>query len=495
MAQIALSNVINISLSALPQGLTKYKTNNIALFSNETRTSVDSYIVAVSAADVEAAYGTNSLTAKMARALFTPAFNLRTGEGSLFVFPYTATNAVAESQTTAAINATAITAFKLVSSGDLTIGIDGTDYTLTGLDFTAITGVADIVKVIVNSGIDCNVEVADTNKIKFTSRRYGAASEIVLKATTGGSGTDIYGSSYLSGASATTVQGADATGTTLAEAVAEAEQQAFFGGVLTTQFCEDTLVLANATAIQAKDHIYYESIQSLKDIASLGANIKAAGDGKTRTLAYSYAGADGSKQAIATYATIASSTNYTGVDTCLTMNLKTLTGILPDLNLNQTYVSQAKTNGVDVYGSLEGLGVVLSNNNNGYTDDITGQLWLKKDLEVSGFNYLRKTNTKIPQTESGMTGLKNAYETSLQQGVRNGFIGVGIGWGDDTPVPFGNPDDFRRNILEKGYYIYSLPISQQSSADREERKAPLIQIAIKTAGAIHSSNVIVNIAA
>ena len=492
MAQIALSNVINISLSSLPQGLTKYKTNNIALFSNEASTSVDPYIVAVSAADVEAAYGTNSLTAKMARALFTPAFNLRTGEGSLFVFPYTAANAVAESQTTVAITSTIITALKLVSAGDLTIGIDGTDYTLTALNFTAIEDVDDVVKVIKNANIDCDVEVVDTNKIKFTSRRFGAASEIALKATTDGTGTDIYGSSYLNGANATTVNGADATGTTLAEAVADAEQLAFFGGVLTTQYCEDTLILANSTAIQGKDHIYYEAIASLKDIASLGASVKAAGNGKTRLLAYSSGDA---KQAIATYATIASSTNYTGVDTCLTMNLKTLTGILPDLNLNQTYVNQAQTNGVDIYGSLEGLGVVFSNNNNGYTDDKTGELWLKKDLEVTGFNYLRKTNTKIPQTEAGMTGLKNAYETSLSQGVRNGFIGTGIGWGDDVAIPFGNPEDFRRNILEKGYYIYSLPVALQSQADREARKAPLIQIAVRTAGAIHSSNVIVNILA
>ena len=494
MAQIGLGNVINISLSALPQGLTKYKTNNIALFSNETPNSVDPYVVAISAADVEAVYGSNSLTAKMARAIFTPAFNLRTGEGSLYVFPYSATNAVAESQKTVAIDTTKITAFKLISNGDLTIGIDGTDYTLTALDFSKIATVADIVKVIKNSNIDCNVEVVDTNKIQFTSRRYGADSEIVLKSTTGGSGTDIYGSSYLNGASATTVQGANATGTTLADAVTDAEQQAFFGGILTTQFCENSLVLANGTAIQAKDHIYYEATQSLKNMAVLGASIKSAGDGKTRLLAYSN-GAEGSKQAIATYATIASSTNYTGTDTCLTMNLKTLTGILPDLNLNQTYVNSAKTNGVDICGSLEGLGVVFSNNNNGYTDDITGRLWLKKDLEVNGFNYLRKTNTKIPQTEAGMTGLKNAYEQSLIQGVTNGYIGTGVGWGDDTPIPFGNPEDFRRNILEKGYYIYSLPISQQSSADREERKAPLIQIAIKSAGSIHSSNVIVNIAA
>lgn len=495
MAQIALSNVINISLSALPQGLTKYRTNNIALFSNESTSSIEPYIAAVSAADVEQAYGTNSLTAKMARALFTPAFNLRTGEGTLFVFHYNGVNAVAESQTTPAINATAITAFKLVSSGDLTIAIDGTDYALSGLDFTHILDVNDIVKILNNQGLDCNIEVVDTNKIRFTSRRYGADSVITLKSTTGGAGTDIYGSSYLNGASATTVDGADASGTTLADAVAAAEQQAFFGGVLTTQYCENSLILANGTAIQAKDHIYYEAVQSLKNMSVLGASIKSAGDGKTRLLAYSYGGAVGSKQAIATYATMASSTNYNGADTCLTMNLKTLTGILPDLNLNQTYVTQAKSNGVDVYGSLEGLGVVFSNNNNGYTDDITGQLWLKKDLEVQGFNYLRKTNTKIPQTESGMAGLKNAYEVSLQQGVANGFIGAGVGWGDDVAVPFGNPEDFRRNILEKGYYIYSLPISQQSSADREERKAPVIQIAVKTAGAIHSSNVIVNISA
>ena len=494
MTQIALGNVINISLSALPQGLSKYKTNNIALFSNEPTTSIDPYLVAISSADVEAVYGTNSLTSKMARALFTPAFNLRTGEGSLFVFNYNGTNAVAENQTTVAITSTKITALKLVTNGSLTIGVDGTDYTLSGLNLSGIEDVKDVVTVLKNTNVDCDIEVVDTNKIKFSSRRYGADSELVLKATAGAS-TDLYGATYLDGVNATTVQGADATGTTLAEAVAEAEEMAFFGGVLTTQFCENSLILANSTAIQGKDHIYYEGMQSLKNIAELGANIKSAGNGKTRTLAYSYAGANGSKQAIATYSTIASSTNYTGVDTCLTMNLKTLTGILPDLNLNQTYVNSAKTNGVDIYGSLEGLGVVLSNNNNGYTDDATGQLWLKKDLEVVGFNYLRKTNTKIPQTEAGMTGLKNAYETSLAQGVRNGYIGTGVGWSDETPIPFGNPEDFKRNILEKGYYIYSLPISQQSQADREERKAPLIQIAVKTAGAIHSSDVIVNISA
>ena len=491
MAEIDLGNVINISLSALPQGLTRYKTNNIALFSNET-TTASSFITATSYNDVVKYYGSSSLTAKMAKAIFTPSNNLRAGEGSLFVFNYGGVDATNASTTTGAISATKITALKTISgTADLTITLNGTDKVLSGMNFSNITTVQDIVDILNAQGLDCDIAVTDTNKIIFKTRMIGTDGSIALKATTGGSGTDIYGSSYLNGGSTTDVAGANASGTTLAAAVTDAEQNAFFGGVLTTQVCDNATVLANSTAIQATDHIYYEAITSLDNIAILGATVKSAGNGKTRLLAYTSNGNEGAKVAIATYATIASSTNYTGSDTCITMNLKTLTGVAPDLNLNQTYINAAASNGVDVYGSIEGLGCVLSNDNNGYTDDITGQLWIKKDLEVAGFNYLRKTNTKIPQTEAGMVGLKSAYQTVLDAGVRNGFIGTGIGWSDQTPIPFGNPEDFKRNVEELGYYIYSLPISQQSQEDRETRKAPVVQIAIKSAGAIHKSDVTV----
>jgi len=46
-------------------------------------------------------------------------------------------------------------------------------------------------------------------------------------------------------------------------------------------------------------------------------------------------------------------------------------------------------------------------------------------------------------------------------------------------------------ITQKGYYTYSIPIAQQAQTDRELRKAPLVQIAVKRAGAIHSSDVLV----
>ena len=128
--------------------------------------------------------------------------------------------------------------------------------------------------------------------------------------------------------------------------------------------------------------------------------------------------------------------------------------------------------------------------NNGYTDDIENQLWFKKTIEIAGFNYLRQTNTKIPQTEQGMTGLKNAYAQICEQGIKNGMIGAGA-W--NTAVPFGDPETFKRNIAEKGYYVYSMPIVEQSQAEREARKAPVCQIAIKLSGAFHFSEVIITV--
>lgn len=488
--QIALSNTINVTLGKAPSGLGEYSTNSIVLLSNESPLSSEPYIWAVSAQDVVNEYGSNSLTAKMARALFTPAFNLRTGGGQVLVYPYNGVNATACKAVSAAVTDTVLTAFKLVSSGSLKITLDGTTYEITEMDFTAVKSVNDIVKVLNAQGLDCDISVVNTNQIQFQSRRYGATdSTITFSAAS--TGTDIGGSSYLNTTSSATITaGTNASGTTVAEAIAEVDEVAYVGGVLTTQFCENTAILANATALQGLDHVYFEVTQSLKNIGVLGASIKSATDTKTRLMAYSYTGAEGAKCAIATYATVACSTNYSGSSTVLTMNLKELNGVLADLNLNQTYYTQAKQNGVDIYGNTEGLSCVYSFDNGAYTDEVTGELWLKKALEVSGFNYLRKTNTKIPQTEAGMVGLKNAYESRCIQGVRNGLIAPGA-WNDS--IPFGNPEDFLRNIEEKGYYIYSVPVAEQNQAEREQRIAPIIQIAIKLAGAFHSSNVIVNV--
>ena len=491
MQTVPLSYTINVSVSTTPSGLGEYNTNSVCLFTNESPLSIKPYIWAVNAQDVINEYGSSSLTAKMAQALFTPVPNLRTGNGQVLVFPYAGVNATSGKTVSVAISSTVITALKLVSSGKLTVTIDGTDATISGMDFTKISTVNDVVAILANQGLDCNISVVDTNKIQFESRKYGADSTVALKATSSGTGTDLYGSSYLDGANQVITDGVSESGTSLADAIAQAEEIGYFGGILTTQKLSNNGIVAVATAVQGKDHIYYEAIQSLSNIATLGGVIKGASDTKTRLLAKTDEGSDVSKVAVATYATIAQSTNYSGSGTALTMNLKELTGVLPDYNMNSTYYNIAKTNGVDIYASTEGLSCVYSFDNGYYTDDATNLLWLKKALEVSGFNYLRKTNTKIPQTEVGMAGLKQAYETRCIQGVANGVIGTGLKWNDS--IPFGDPESFQRNIEERGYYIYSQPIAQQNQAEREGRIAPVVQIAIKLSGAIHSSNVIVQV--
>ena len=481
--QVPLNYTINVSLSATPTGLADFNTNSIAIFTNETAGFSESYQAYISPDGVKNDFGSSSLTYKMASALFTPVPNFRTGGGYLYIFPFSGEDATAATFTTPALTSN-VTAFQSVTDGELEVTIDGEDYTLENLDFSNVKNVSDIANVIKNRNLDVNIKV-ESGAIVFTSRRLGTVSEVTVNTITSPTGTDISGAGYLNASGGTADTGIDASGQTLSDAVTEALKEVYFGGVLTTQYVDDTTLLANSTAIQSLDCDYFEVIPSLVDISGVGADIKAAGNGKTRTLAYSLAD---NKVAIATYATIAKSVNYNGSNTANTMNLKTLTGVLPDGNLSDSYVLAAKNSGVDIYANTGGISVVYSNDNNGYTDDIENQLWFKKAVEVAGFNYLRQTNTKIPQTEAGMAGLKNAYAQICEKGIKNGVIGAGK-W--NTAIPFGDPEDFQRNINEKGYYIYSLPIVEQSQTDREARKAPVVQIAIKMSGAFHSSEVII----
>lgn len=486
--QVPPSYTVNVSIAATPSGLADYNTNSVAIFTNDPVSFSESYRAYMTPAPVSTDVGSDSLTYAMSNALFTPVPNFRTGGGYLYIFPFKGVNATAGTLTTGDIAAN-ITNFQSVTNGVLNLTIDGTATQIEGLDFSSVKTLEDIVTVLQNQNLDVYIEATET-AIKFTSKRFGTDSSVTIATASDAEGAiDLYGSTYFDGASATPTTGTNASGQTLAEAVQAAQQQVYFGGVLTTQYCDNATVQANATAIQALDCDYFEAMTSMKNIAELGADIKAAGLGKTRLLEMSNS-AEEAKIAIATYATIAKSVNWSGSNTANTMNLKTLTGCLPDNGLSDTYVLSAQTNGVDIYANTGGLSVVYSNDNNGFTDDIEFQLWFKKAIEVAGFNYLRQTNTKIPQTESDMNGLKSAYEKVCVNGVTNGSIAPGS-W--NRVVPFGDPESFKRNIEETGYYVYSAPIAQQSQADREARKAPLIQIALKGSGAIHFSEVIINI--
>lgn len=193
---------------------------------------------------------------------------------------------------------------------------------------------------------------------------------------------------------------------------------------------------------------------------------------------------------MASYAGRGLSTDFTGSNTTSTMHLKDLLGVQPDPSMTQTLLNLAQSAGADCYVSLQGVAKVFCSGANKFFDQVYNLQWFVGDLQVTGFNYLAQSSTKIPQTENAMNGLKGAYRQVCEQAVTNQYSAPGT-WNSATT--FGNQNDFLLNIAQRGYYIFSQPISQQAQTNREARQAPLVQIALKEAGAIHSSNVIVNI--
>lgn len=489
MAEISSTNTVYVSLSATPIGLAEANIASIVIFSNETPSKSGSYFAINSASEVADIFGSNSRTYAMANAVLAQTPNLRTARGSLYVAPFVATNATRANFVTTNIYAN-VENFASVTNGSLKITVDGTEKTVTGLNFTGCATIADIAEVIDNAGLDVEViPTAGTNSatITFASKLFGSGGSVAISSTTGG--TDISGATYLNTTAGTTNVGANSSATeTLADAIARISSDVSFGGVLTTLALENAVVKTTADAVQSMDKIFFYPVTSLDNISVLGNLIKQASDFKTRLLACSN-GIENSFNAIAGYASIALSPNFKASNTANTMNLKSIATVAGDQYANQDYYNKAEQYGVDLYGITGGLSMVYSNDNGKYTDEVVGDLWLKTQLEVKVFNVLRQTNTKVAQTETGMTALKNACEKVCIQSVNNGLTGVGLTWnGTDK---FGDPEDFDRNITEKGYYIYSQPIAQQDQADREARRAPVIQIAIKRAGAIHHSEILI----
>ncbi len=279
---------------------------------------------------------------------------------------------------------------------------------------------------------------------------------------------------------------------TLATAISRADSLVQFFGILSTKDYDDEEVAAAAAVVQTLNKILFVVSNSASDIAATGSfhDIAEAGYDKTRCLAYLSSTTEPAKIMAAAYAGRALSTEFDGSNTTSTMHLKDLVGVTADPTMTQTQLNLCQDCGADAYVNIAGVAKTFTSGANGFFDQVYNRCWFLGALEVAGFNALARVSTKVPQTEPGMTILKGAYRLVCDRAVRNGYCAPGA-W--NSADRFGDVEAMLRNIEEVGYYIYSLPVNQQAQTEREERKAPLIQIALKEAGAIHSSNVLVYI--
>lgn len=490
MAVLPITNVINVTISNTPQGLSEKNVNSIALFTNDPGSSLNPFDIFVSPSQVAQIYGTESLTARMATAMFAQVPNIRTGNGRLIIIPLQGSVSATPGDFTSADISANLASILLVDDGDIRIVINGVNYDLTSLNFTECEDFSDIASILQGLVADATFEAIDESGItgiRITSKKVGAESTVTLAAVPGGSGTALNGSGYFNAEGGSSSSGTDSSGETILEAIARTEGAIGYVGMLTTISIEDDALEDVSDGVQAMDKLFHYAGSSTQDIPGIGTTIQQSGNTRTRFKVYT-TGIEDAKLMNAAYVGRAHSVNFAGSLTSQTMNLKQLATITPDNGITQTLYVQADAAGVDLYVSYDGVPSVYSTGGNDYFDNPYSDLALKFALETAGFNFLRQTNTKVPQTESGMNGLKSAYSLVCDRFVRNGCVAPGA-W--TSSERFGDPQVFDNNILTRGYYVYSLPIVQQSAVDREQRKAPLVQIAIKRAGAIHTSDVLV----
>lgn len=486
MSILPITNIINVTIANTPSGLSERNVNSLGLFTTEQPLVPETFGIYLSPSQVIEQYGTGSVTAQMANAIFAQAPNIRTGNGRLVIMPLLNSVSATQGQSVTADISANLAALIAVTSGDIKVTIDGVAYNLTGLNFTTATTLAEVAAII-QAALVNGVVTASSTAITIKSKKVGSSSTVAIAAVSGGSGTDLAGSGYLNSAGSTATAGSNASGETLLQAIARTEAAVSYTGIITNLNMQDAVIETTSDGIQAQDYLWLHHLVSTADIAGIGTTIQQSGNTKTRLMLYTDSITDANLMKSA-YAGRAFSVNFTGSNTTATMNLKQLATIEPDANVTQTLYAAAETAGVDLYVSYRGVPSVFSTGGNDFFDNMYNDLALKFALETAGFNFLRQTNTKVPQTESGMNGLKNAYAQVCERFIRNASIAAGSWTSSET---FGDPETFLQNILDRGYYIYSLPITQQTSTEREQRKAPLVQIAIKRAGAIHTSDVIV----
>lgn len=281
---------------------------------------------------------------------------------------------------------------------------------------------------------------------------------------------------------------------TLSSAIARIANEIYFEGILTTKDADDEEYAAASTAVQAMQNRVLMLPRSTS-AAFNGIFATVKNNTNTKCLYYSYGNnaAQNARIFAAAYLSKALSVNYGGSNTTMTMNLKDLAGIQADTNISETILTQCETAGADCYPSIEGLPKVISNAQGGmYFDQVLNQIWFVNTIQRNVFNVLATTRTKIAQTDANLEIITKAIRQVCNQAITNGYLAPGTWNSSDT---FGNYEDFMRNIEEFGFYIYHMPVAEQSQTDRQARKAPVYQIAGKEAGAVHKANILIYIEA
>ncbi|OWT69213.1 MULTISPECIES: DUF3383 domain-containing protein [unclassified Achromobacter] len=385
----------------------------------------------------------------------------------------------------------ALSNFTGIDDGAFKITVDGADKTVSGLDFSEATNLNGVASEI-NSVLTGATVAWDGVNSRFvvTSSTTGATSAVGW-ATAPTTGTDVSALLGLTQAQSAVPVAGIAAETYLSAVQKLADMSNDWYGLLAaaTGITDDAhMEVAAYIEAASPTRIYGVTTQSTAvldqtittDIAS---RLQAAKYKRT----FSQYSASSPYAAASMYGR-AFTVNFLGNKTTITLKFKQEPGVTAE-TLTTTQANALEGKNCNVFVNYDNDTAIIEQGvmANGYFfDEVHGTDWFQNYLQTALYNRLYTSTTKIPQTDAGVNDLLTVAAQASDQAVTNGLVAPGV-WNADG---FGNLST--GDTLSAGYYLYAPPVSTQSQADREARKAPVIQGAFKFAGAIHSVDVIAN---
>ena len=365
--------------------------------------------------------------------------------------------------------------FTTISAGAFNVTIDGSVVNVTAVNLSAqsnLNGVASQVSAALQSKGTC---VWNGQQFVIKSASTGQTSTVsTVTSTELSQALGLDEGTMVTGAPAETLEEA-----TVALLDINTWYGAFYTGDIEQQDVIDTAALISASTpshiccFTSKDTDELDGTQT----SSLGYELAQLGNNRVFTM-YSSTNDNAAVSVLGRMSTV----NFEGSNTTITLMFKQCPGVEPEY-LTTSQANALQGNNVNVFTAYQNDTSILqygTMSGGWYIDEVHGLDWLQNRVETDLWNLLYTSTTKIGQDESGMTAILSTVNSSLEAGVRNGLIAPGVWNGDE----FGTLK--RGDTLTTGYYVYIQPLAEQAQADREQRKAPPIQIAVKLKGAVHS---------
>lgn len=386
----------------------------------------------------------------------------------------------------------ALANFNAITNGSFGVLVDGSPHSLTSLNLTGITNLNGVASVIQGAliGIGTITWDANNNQFNVRSTSTGTSSSVGFF-TSSGVGTDL---SQLLGLSASSSGAYAVAGIAAETAVAAVNacanvSNAWYGLTFASSVMpSDPDFVAVASTIQGStvSRIFGVTVMEAgalvpsinNDLASL-LNFSRTFTQYSSSNPYAVAGIFGD----------AFTVNFNGAGTTITLKFKQEGGITPE-TLTETQAASLLAKNCNVFVNYNNGTAILQEgkmSNGFFFDTVHGTDWLQNAIQTAIYNLFITTQTKVPQTDAGVTQILGVVSQAIIQGVTNGLIAPGV-W---TGPSFGALTT--GDTLSAGYYIFAPPVSSQTTAARGARQAPVLTAGIKLAGAIHSAAVILNV--